>query len=310
MSGTNFAHWQIGLATDAGAVRKVNEDAAFVRAMADPAGDEVAIAVVADGMGGYEGGDLASQTAVAMIEMWWYERLPKLLKQQQFIKKIAVELNTCVYNINERLLEIGQKMRQKLGTTLSALLLYKGEYVIFHIGDSRIYRSSGRSHSFQSYVRRLSQESIAAAEPVFLEETEILTSDGYITQLTEDHSWVQAQVRLGQMTKEEARVHTKRNVLVQCLGLEQGVVPYQTRGIYQPHDIFLLCTDGYYSVYSDEEIRFMLEALEERYTRFQSVCDKLTRYARWSGSTDNITVALLRHIYAGQSHALSIQNKQ
>ena len=127
--------------------------------------------------------------------------------------------------------------------------------------------------------------------------TETLEQDVEIVQLTEDHSWVEQEIKKGRLTKEEARQHRKRNVLTQCLGIEKGVDPWSQTGFYQPSDLFLLCSDGFYSMFSNDEIGETILGLEKEYTNLQTLTEYLVKLANYSGTRDNITVILLRNIY-------------
>lgn len=111
---------------------------------------------------------------------------------------------------------------------------------------------------------------------------------------------VEQQVRKGKLTKEEARNHRKRNVLTQCLGIEKGVTPFEEIGQYQSSDLFLLCSDGFYSMFSNDEIAETLEGLEKEYSDMQTISDYLVKLASFSGTRDNITVILVRNLYVNE----------
>ena len=288
--------WQFGTSTHKGPVKKVNEDHPFLNIAQDPKGGDLAIVAVADGMGGYQAGDLASQLAIDQIRLWWEKRKQKWLKQNPPLDKIAHELKNKLHEINKKLVNIRQIKGIKLGTTLSVLILRQGEYLLCHVGDSRIYQFTGSRTGFQNYFRYQQK-----ADHVLGQETESLEEQAEIIQLTEDHSWVQSQVQEGRLTKEEARHHGKRNVLLQCLGIDDRIEPYYAVGNYQPNDIFLLCSDGFYSCFSDDDIAELLRDAEEESDDLQTVSQSLVRIANNSGKTkDNITTILLRNIYVRQ----------
>ena len=148
-----------------------------------------------------------------------------------------------------------------MGTTVSILIILNNDYIVTHVGDSRIY------HMLNPYE---------------------------IKQLTEDHSWVQLQVSQGLLTPEEARNHPRKNVLLQCLGIEDEIKPYQLQGECHNHDLFLLCTDGFYSLFTNNEILSLLVHLLEKYNSLQQITDHLIELAITYRATDNITVLLVR----------------
>lgn len=284
-------YWQVGLSTHTGPVKQRNEDNYFLRMHEENGRADFAIAAIADGMGGYDRGDAASRTAVHMLEDWWEKRLVKILKKPQPLRKLLDELNTLLQKINKELL----RFEKKAGTTFSILILYKGDFAVCHVGDSRIYQIKGGSVGFQNYFRARQESDMDRI--LRHQSTEALESECEILQLTEDHSWVEQQVKKGILTKEEARNHQKRNVLTQCLGIKEDVASWEQMGSYQSSDLFLLCSDGFYSMFSNEEITETLSGLEKEYTDLQTMADYLVKLANYSGTRDNITVLLIRNVF-------------
>ncbi|GGH77571.1 serine/threonine protein phosphatase PrpC [Pullulanibacillus pueri] len=289
--------WQFGVASETGPKKKRNEDRALVRLEHDHQGHEIVMAVVADGMGGYQIGDVASHLAIEKVNDWWELKIKRLLKRRFPKDKLVKALNQLFLDINDALITIGEEEGIKLGTTLSVILLYKGEFILSHVGDSRIYQHKGSSIGFQNFFRK--QAELQGYKGMG-QETEVLEREAHFDQLTEDHSWVNTQVKAGRLTKEEARTHEKRNVLLQSLGIETLVHPFIKIGNYQPHDIFLLCSDGFYSTYSDKAIAQILQEIEEEHGDLQAISQHFVQLACDRGSQDNITVILLRHMYVRQ----------
>ncbi|QQZ10438.1 PP2C family protein-serine/threonine phosphatase [Heyndrickxia vini] len=284
-------NWQIGIATHTGPVKQINEDDYFIQTIEDAVGNEFTIVAIADGMGGYERGDAASKMAITILEQWWDRNIKKFLKKKNCLQRLITEMNQLFNKMNKQLLQYGTK----IGTTFSILMLYKGDYAICHVGDSRIYQFKGGNVGFQNFFRALSDRE--GMEFLKKQNTETLETDVEIVQLTEDHSWVEQQVKKGKLTKEEARNHRKRNVLTQCLGIENGINPWGQMGTYQSSDLFLLCTDGFYSMFSNDEIADTILGLEKEYTDLQTLADYLVNLANYTGTKDNITVILLRNIF-------------
>lgn len=289
---TYTENWQTGISTHTGPVKPINEDFYFMKMVKSPQGDELSMVAIADGMGGHGNGDEASKTAITMLETWWNKRLLKFLKKQETIQQLTSHLSEYMSEINEELKTNGLKG----GTTLSVLLLYQGAYAICHVGDSRIYQIRGVHVGFQNFFRDLQQGPSRFDE----QSTEELEATVDILQLTEDHSWVEQQVKKGVLTKEEARQHQKRNVLTQCLGIGYGVEPDARIGTYQSSDIFLLCSDGFYAMFPEEEIAETLGNLAKEYTDLQMMSHYLVNLAYFAGTKDNVTVMCIRNAYVNE----------
>ncbi|SDZ17967.1 protein phosphatase [Evansella caseinilytica] len=289
---TSNDNWYMGCFTDTGPIKEKNEDYYSMKIVKDRDGEEMAMAAVADGMGGYQGGDLASRTAVQLLVAWWEKHAQNYLKRDDPIPAMLSALNELCEEINKHLLQ----EKQKAGTTLSILLLYKGMYGICHVGDSRIYRLKEGQVELQTLLRGEMEEAGLKEAPE-LYRTDELKMDLELYQLTEDHTWVEQQVRAGRLSKEAARTHPKRNVLTQCLGVKGGVDPYNATGTYQPSDLFMLCSDGFYSMFSHQQITHLLERREKKYVDLQKTAVDFVTLANQSGTSDNTTVMLVRNAF-------------
>lgn len=234
--------------SDVGRVRTVNEDRAVVKH--DLGG--LALAVVADGMGGHQAGDIASAMAVEHIQLELKhvsKRTP--LEERSALLRAAVEAaNYHIYSLASR-----QDQYHGMGTTIVAVLADEESAVIAHIGDSRAY----------------------------------LLRDGEIEQLTEDHSLVNELLKSGQITREEAESHPRRNVLTRALGTEPSIQVDVRSIAWQTGDVLLLCSDGL-SGYVDAK-RLASLALGSGELAERAKC--LVKEALESGSDDNVTVMLL-----------------
>lgn len=254
-------NWEFGITSHTGNIKKVNEDAAFIRIGKEKNNNEIILAMIADGMGGYQAGEQASKIAIERVKEWWDERIDYLLKRKNPTNHITDELVQLLELINLELIGLGKEYGIKTGTTLSLILMLNKEYLILHIGDSRIYQL-----------------------------------DTMLKQLTEDQSFVGVQVKQGRLTKEEARVHPQRNVLLQCLGVEADIEIIMKRGKYHFNDLFLLCSDGFFSLFSDEEIASMLNRFKREKFDLQTMSENLVERALLAGATDNIPVVLKKII--------------
>jgi protein phosphatase len=140
-----------------------------------------------------------------------------------------------------------------MGTTIVALVTLEDRAVIGHVGDSRAY----------------------------------LLRDGELRRLTNDHSWVSEQVRMGLMTDEEAHRHPMRNIVTRALGNRPTLDVDINEAEALPSDVFLLCSDGLNSMLTDREIT---ETLYENRQDPEAACQKLVEAANTKGGEDNITV--------------------
>lgn len=258
----------VGALSDVGSVKKSNQDSILVKIGEEAAG-EFGIFVVADGMGGLAAGGTASEIAVSEIKHWWEGRLGAILSHAAGydINNIGKELDSLIYTIHEKVANYGRLIGDKVGTTLSLLFILRDQFIIKHVGDSRIY---------------------------------IINRE--IQQATLDHSWVEQQVREGKMSRVEAKVHPRRNVLTQCIGASDVLEIYTYNGIVFPQDIFLLCSDGFYNHINDEEIfdasvKYRKSFIENRNTYdIQSVVANFFELVECRGATDNVS-AILAFIY-------------
>lgn len=215
--GTEF-RIEAGLATDPGCVREINED--FARIIRPTTNEELQkrglLAVVCDGMGGHEAGEIASRLAV--------ETIVRRFEGGELDGDPVAQLPRAVQAANRAIFDVAEKNAKLkgMGTTCTALLVRGGMAYGAHVGDSRIY----------------------------------LIRDGEIFLMTEDHSAVMELVRRGVLSREEARHHPDKNVISRALGSHRDVEatgwpqPFALR----PDDRFLLCTDGLYDLVDEATI--------------------------------------------------------
>jgi len=207
--------YQISTRTDIGLVRQGNEDNYYV-VSPDRTDLEVegVLVGVADGMGGHNAGEVASQVAVESLDSF-YDPPGEDISVEERLARAVRRANARILELSETSLEL-----QGLGTTLTALLIKKDQAVVGHVGDCRIYLYRG----------------------------------GRLSQLTLDHSLVQEAVREGILTPEQARVHPQRNIITRALGthddLEVDTIVLQA----QPGDLFLLSSDGLHGLLEDFEM--------------------------------------------------------
>ena len=201
--------------TDIGKARDINQDYYYI----SEEQSEYNLYILADGMGGYNGGEVASKLAIESAKGYIESNFDKIEHTKEAIIELlknAVEYSNMV--LYEKSKE--DKELEGMGTTLDVCLIYNTRIYIGHIGDSRIYR-----------VR-----------------------NNLIRKLTKDHSYVQKLIEDGTITREEATTHPKRNMLMKALGCMPYVEPDLKIRKFQPGDVLLMCSDGLTNMVKDDEI--------------------------------------------------------
>lgn len=198
---------------DIGKERSLNQDAFF----AGEISQDIAFAVVCDGMGGANAGDVASQTAVKTISEYIinsYRRKITIRDFLKILKNALISANITLYDMASK-----QEELKGMGTTAVVAVVKGNEVAIAHVGDSRIY----------------------------------LINDE-ITQLTRDHSVVQTLIESGEITPEDAAQHPRKNVITRALGVEEDVAVDTAELVLQDNETLLLCTDGLTNFVKTEDI--------------------------------------------------------
>jgi PPM family protein phosphatase len=237
--------------TDLGNVRTNNEDAgAFFKVAGENslrANDYLLL--VADGMGGHNAGEVASKMAAEIISQEYFKAA-----SEQHIEKILAKAFTTT---NKKIFEMAavNKNCRGMGTTCTAVVIAEDKIYYAHAGDSRAY--------------------------LYKNET--------ITRLTEDHTYVQQLVNNGDISLAEAEMHPQRNILTNAMGTKPNlrVDTGKSQFTFEENDRLLLCSDGLYDYFSDEELKESL-----RYPSLQDAADYLIAEAKQRGGKDNITVVL------------------
>ena len=127
--------------TDVGIKKKTNQDALLLKTAKTPKGP-VGLFIICDGMGGLSHGELASATVIRGMAEWFDAEMPRLALSEHLEEEIYSEVEKCIKQLNEKILNYGETSKVKLGTTLTALLIVHTKYYIAHIGDSRAYSIS------------------------------------------------------------------------------------------------------------------------------------------------------------------------
>ncbi|RXZ77017.1 Stp1/IreP family PP2C-type Ser/Thr phosphatase [Paenibacillaceae bacterium] len=237
--------------SDIGRIRLVNEDRASVELL----DSGVTLAIVADGMGGHQAGDVASQLAVeAFREALCHTAAETDIDSaKQVMRQAILQANEVVYDMASQ-----NEQYHNMGTTVVAAMLFAEQAIIGHIGDSRAYKMR----------------------------------DSALTRLTEDHTLVNELVKNGQISPEEAANHPRRNVLTRALGTDQQVEVDVRVVPWKAEDLLLLCSDGLSNMLTEEQ---MLETLQIEELNLDEKADRLVELALHAGGDDNITVVLLHN---------------
>ncbi len=244
--------------TDVGQVRSANQDSFLVD-------ESASLFVVADGMGGHAGGEIASQLAIQEIQAFLAAHSdliesPNLIHPDGRISSILADaVNHASTKIYERALE--EPSLKGMGTTATVLKIIGSHAYCAHVGDSRCY----------------------------------LIRAGFIYQLTSDHSLVGEQVRAGILTKEEAEGHHLRNVITRSVGYQEEEDVDTTTLALEPGDLFLLCSDGLHGKVTDQELSLISGEHE-----IKSV-DRLIKLANERGGDDNISVVVVKAKVSGKN---------
>lgn len=236
--------------THIGCVRALNEDTGAIVHLRGG----YLLAVVADGMGGHQAGDVASLMAVDIIKM----ELQEISHSSSLTPEDGVDLlDRAILKANDAIFDYAKSHADchGMGTTVVACLVCSEWLVIGHIGDSRIYR--------------ISEEGIHL--------------------LTEDHSLVNELLKSGQITKEEADHHPQRNILVKALGTERSIEVELKVLAWDPEDQLLLCSDGLSNKVSSQ---VMFETIQQSESP-QSAVESLINLALQAGGEDNATAIVI-----------------
>ena len=242
--------------TDPGRVRDHNEDCIESR-------PEIGLFVLADGMGGYNAGEVASGMATSLIadglqDAWKPAEIARAGREEakaqseKLLREHIGRANNAIFTTSQNNPECAG-----MGTTLVVCLFYDNFVSVAHIGDSRLYRLRGDA----------------------------------MEQVTRDHSLLQEQLDSGLITPEEAKLSQNKNLVTRALGIDPTVDPelhvYET----QVGDTYLLCSDGLSDMVEDEEIRLTLITLR---TNPNLTVQQLVQAANDNGGRDNISAMLIR----------------
>jgi len=235
--------------TEVGRIRENNQD---YYAIAAPE-DTLQLYIVADGMGGYKGGEIASKLAVLSVQEflksnWKVENLNEEGWIATILEEAIEYANTKVYQKAKENEEL-----EGMGTTLEVCVIYNNKVYIGHVGDSAVYR-----------IRKQ-----------------------FIRKLTTDHSYVQQLVKDGKISKEDAKSHPKKNMITKALGCEERVKPDILVKGFLKEDILLMNTDGLSNMLEEKQMYDIIQSNPEE------AATNLVEKANEFGGYDNITAVII-----------------
>lgn len=241
--------------TDTGKVRSNNEDSVLANATHG-------IVVLADGMGGYNAGEVASSMATSMLGKWLENSVVKReagATLAAVLSSTHAALDIGVTETNRAIFSAAQSQAQYagMGTTLVIGVFQGNQLTVAHVGDSRAYR----------------------------------LRDSQFIQITRDHSWLEEKIASGLLTREQAQLSRNKNLVTRAVGIDAQVAAEIHDFEVMSEDIYLFCSDGLNDMVSDKEIGMMLNALS---ANLDLCVSQLIQLANDNGGRDNVSVILVK----------------
>ena len=245
--------------TDIGISKNTNQDGLSVKVINTRQGKMV-FAILCDGMGGLQKGEVASTSVIQAFNHWVYNSLPVLCKEPLQDHIIRNQWEEIVSSQNKLIGSYGARQGIKLGTTVVVMLLTQTRYYVLNIGDSRAYEIFDTLH-----------------------------------QVTEDQTFICREIKLGRMTPEQAALDPRRNVLLQCVGASDEIYPDMFFGDIKKNAVYMLCSDGFRHEITPDEIyeKFQPGALTG-HDEMDRNSRELIELNKYRAERDNISVVLVR----------------
>lgn len=244
--------------TDAGISKYKNQDSVCVKT-ADTGSGRAALIMVCDGMGGLSKGELASAEVIRSFAEWFDSEFPFELPDWNW-ETAARNVISRLRRLNAIMVDYGMHEDIQLGTTATGIIAVDSKFMTFHVGDTRIYKISDK-----------------------------------LSQLTDDHTFVNREIKNGRMTPEEAKTDPRRNALVQCVGVTADIFPEVKLGDLESGANYMICSDGFRHVLTEKEL-FEELSPERTVTKadMQKKLRELIDTVKAREENDNITAALFR----------------
>jgi len=252
--------YEIGQCSDIGLVRPFNEDSVLSLNLEHNRLSDIRVSLyaVADGLGGYEGGEIASKMALKVLSDNISKFILSATSQREFNnpESISEALTAGVRAANNEVFSQSQAYANNMATTLVAALVIDGSAYIANVGDSRAYCLEG----------------------------------GQIRKITVDHSLVAGLVSAGEISPEELYTHPQRNIVTRWLGSHLEIEVDLFNEILKPNESLILCSDGLWEMVRDVHI----EKIVWEQSTVQEACEQLVDMAKQNGGIDNISVIIVK----------------
>lgn len=249
---------QCGILLEIGDVKQINQDSVWSKFKVINKYN-VGLFIVADGMGGHAYGEEVSNLAVTFFKRWWNEILEPYVYSNYFkFNKLNQMLEAAIVELNNMVINFSRQVNKKAGSTLSVLLVIDDTYFIKNVGDSRIY-----------LIRKNKK-----------------------IQLTQDQSLVAQMVRDKEITEEQAKQHSQKNILTMCLGVFEEIKTFSGGGKISPGDVFMLCSDGLYNYVDESEILPIIK--DPCYLDFNQKAALIRSKIPKGSARDNISIILVK----------------
>lgn len=250
--------------TDKGKRKKVNQDSMLLRGKENLDGQKALLAVICDGMGGFEQGELASRETVRLFSEWLDVEFPKIGSAEDaemFEDSLYESWEVLFQTVHQMIRSYGELHRIRLGTTATAMLMIKGRYYTAHVGDSRIYE-----------IRK-----------------------GATRQLTQDQNVANVSLPEEQYVTRAGEKKKTSSILLQGIGASKAVRPVYDSGELKHNAVYLLCSDGFRNRAGEDELagRFAPGKIETR-EAMKLQAEEFIQTLRERGERDDITVLLIR----------------
>ena len=229
-----------------GLIRKLNEDAISF--------NDQHLFVLADGMGGYEGGQIASTSAVNSVNQFFTEE--KCTFSEDTLRQSVLYANRDIMALKSHKTELSS-----MGTTLIVSAVEGNRFYWAHVGDSRLY----------------------------------IWHDNALTQITTDHSFVMERVSEGKISREEMRVHPRKNEITRAVGIQEDLKVDTGSGILQDDSLLLICSDGLSGMLEDEKINQMIsQSSRKTFEEVKQLGNQLMNAVYEAGARDNVSLILIQ----------------
>lgn len=243
--------------TDIGTSRESNQDSVTL-VKADTAFGEVLLSVICDGMGGYSEGEIASKYCVTEMNQWFKREFPKILYNDFSWDSLKNSWNTLILKMNQDLVDYARKQDIKVGSTLTAFLFFGDSYYAVHVGDSRGYEIG--------------------------KEIQQITVDQTVDSLLK-------QIKIGGMSESKINnLKKNRKKLTESIGITPNCNMLFYTGRVKPNAIYLLCTDGFWHLLEEGDLRRYLDSSSiNNNKQIRMHLNFLVEQVKQRGERDNIT---------------------